>query len=280
MSSSSASDSLWPSRSKTFTPLYSGALCEAETTRPRSWDRSATAGVGTTPASTAVPPASTIPRVSAASRAGPEPRVSRPTSTRPRPDHRVAARPIRSTSSSVSASPTTPLMPSGPNQRRAAAVSSTTTPPMSRFWSDTMRYASVPAREGARNREIALALAELRSLARLVQARLLALDLSCVSREEALTLERDAKLRLRLDERSRDPVAHSTRLAADPAAVHTHPKVVAPLRVCDLQRREGERAVRRAGKVVLERPAVDPRGAVARAQDDARNRCLALAGPA
>src|SRR5215217_7923308 len=41
-----------------------------------------------------------------------------------------------------------------------------------------------------------LALGELRSLACLVQARLLALDLARVTREEALALERDAQLRV------------------------------------------------------------------------------------
>ena len=60
------------------------------------------------------PPAETIPRTTASSRSGPEPRVSRPTKTRPRPDHPVAARPSRSTSSRVSVSPTIPRTPSVP----------------------------------------------------------------------------------------------------------------------------------------------------------------------
>ena len=73
-----------PSASKNLTPLYSGGLCEAEITTPRSWARSATAGVGSTPPSTAIPPADVIPATTASSSAGPEPRVSRPTKTRPR----------------------------------------------------------------------------------------------------------------------------------------------------------------------------------------------------
>ena len=53
--SSLASVSFCPSRSKNLTPLYSGGLCDAEMTAPRSSASSATAGVGSTPASTAVP---------------------------------------------------------------------------------------------------------------------------------------------------------------------------------------------------------------------------------
>src|SRR5690349_18455627 len=58
-----------------------------------------------------------------------------------------------------------------------------------------------------------LALAELRRLTRLVQAGLLALDLACVAREEALALQRHAQLRVRLDESAGDAVADGTGLA-------------------------------------------------------------------
>ena len=61
IASSSAIDSLWPSASKSLTPLYSGGLWEAERTTPRSCASSATAGVGSTPPTTAIPPAETIP---------------------------------------------------------------------------------------------------------------------------------------------------------------------------------------------------------------------------
>ena len=84
---------LRPSPSKSLTPLYSGGLCEAEMTAPRSSASSATAGVGSTPASTAFPPAATTPRPNASSSSSPEPRVSRPTKTRPPSDQSVAARP-------------------------------------------------------------------------------------------------------------------------------------------------------------------------------------------
>ena len=116
----------------------------------------------------------------AASSSGPEPRVSRPTKTRPRPDQSVAALPSCSTSSTVRSSPTTPRTPSVPKYRRKSG----------------------------------LALGELRRLARLVEAGLLALDLACVAREEALALQRDAQLRIGLDERPGDAVANRAGLAA------------------------------------------------------------------
>ena len=117
ISSSCASVSFWPCPVKSFTPLYSGGLCEAEITTPTSSASSATAGVGSTPASTALPPAATTPRANASSSSGPDPRVSRPTNTRPPPDQRVTALPSCSTSSHVSVSPTMPRTPSVPKYR-------------------------------------------------------------------------------------------------------------------------------------------------------------------
>ena len=72
ISSSAASGSLRPRASKNFTPLYSGGLCEAEMTTPRSSGASATAGVGSTPPSTAIAPAEATPRANAASSSGPD----------------------------------------------------------------------------------------------------------------------------------------------------------------------------------------------------------------
>src|SRR5207245_175922 len=94
-------------------PLYSGGLCDAEMTTPRSSPSSATAGVGTTPASTAEPPADATPRANASSSASPEARVSRPMKTRPRPDQSADALPSRSTRSAVTNSPTMPPTFSG-----------------------------------------------------------------------------------------------------------------------------------------------------------------------
>src|SRR5438093_4977653 len=202
------SDSFWPSRSKSFTPLYSGGLCDAVMTHPRSSVKSATAGVGSTPATTALPPAEAIPRASACSSSGPDARVSRPTKIRPRPDQSVAARPRRSTSSGVRSLPTTPRTPSVPKYCRAK-----------------------------------LALTELRRLARLVQARLLALDDPSVAGQEAGPLERDAQLGIGLHERTRDPVADGTCLSARAATVDADPDVEGPLNPCDLERRKRGRAV-------------------------------------
>ena len=125
-----------------------------------------------------------------------------------------------------------------------------------------------------------LALRELRRLARLVQTGLLALDLACVAREEALALERDAQLRIRLDERAGDSVTHGAGLTREPAAVDAHAEVVLALDAGDLERRDGDRLPDRAREVLLERAAVDPRGAAAGPEDDARDRGLALAGAA
>src|SRR5262249_6534143 len=82
---------------------------------------SATAGVGRTPASTAVPPAEAMPAANASSSSGPLALVSRPTKMRPRPHQSAAALPRRSTSSAVRKSPTTPRTPSVPKYCRATA---------------------------------------------------------------------------------------------------------------------------------------------------------------
>src|SRR5436190_15999059 len=90
-------------------------------TAPRSRPRSATAGVGNTPARTALPPAEAMPRANASSSSGPLARVSRPTKMRPRPHQSAAALPRRSTRSAVRVSPTTPRTPSVPKYCRATA---------------------------------------------------------------------------------------------------------------------------------------------------------------
>src|SRR5947208_12133364 len=196
--SSDASESLFPRESKNLTPLYSGGLCDAEMTTPRSSASSATAGVGSTPPTMQLPPAETTPRANASSRSTPLARVSRPTKTFAAPVQSDAARPMRSTSSGVRNSPTTPRTPSVPKYLRA--------------------------RVGKR-----LPLAELRRLARFVQAGLLALHDARVTRQKAGALQRHAKLRVDLHERPGDPVAHRPRLPGRTAAVHAHTQVVLPL---------------------------------------------------
>src|SRR5262245_56670976 len=242
ISSSCSSVSFWPSRSKNFTPLYSGGLCEAVITQPRSTVRSATCGAGTTPATTAFPPADAMPRASASSSSTPDARVSRPTMIRPWPDHSVAARPRRSTRLAVRSSPTTPRTPSVPKYWRAK-----------------------------------LPLAELRRFAGLVEPGLLALDDSSVAREKACALQRYAQFGVGLDERPRDAVTDGSGLPARPTAVHAHADVVGSLDACHLQRRQRDRAVRLPREVILNRAAVEPGGAVAGSQDHPRDGGLALA---
>src|SRR5262245_520251 len=212
-------------------------------TIPRSSASSATAGVGRTPASTALPPAETTPRAKASSSASPEPRVSRPTKTRPPPLQSVAALPSRSTRSSVRSSPTTPRTPSVPKYRLIAAR---------------------------------LALRELRRLARLVQAGLLALDLARIACQEALALERHPQARVGLDERAGDPVANRSGLSGRAAPVDADAQVEGSLDPRHLERRERRDLVRLAREVVLDRASVHPGRPVARAQDHARDRRLAL----
>ena len=114
ISSSRVVVSFRPSPSKNLTPLYSGGLCDAVITAPRSSASSATPDVGSTPPRTAEPPADAMPRASACSSSTPEARVSRPTKTRPRPDQSATALPSFSTSSGVRISPTMPRTPSVP----------------------------------------------------------------------------------------------------------------------------------------------------------------------
>src|SRR4051794_30150281 len=150
-------------------------------TTPRSSASSATAGVGRTPPRMQSPPTEMTPRANASSSSTPDARVSRPTKTFAAPVQVAAARPGRSTSSGVRNSPTTPRTPSVPKYLRA------------------MRWPELP-------------LAELRRLAGLVEAGLLALDLARVARQEARALQGHAELRVHLDERARDAVANGACL--------------------------------------------------------------------
>ncbi len=98
ISSSTASGSLKPCASNSLMPLYSGGLCDAEITAPPAAfslrTSSATAGVGTTPASSAVPPALVMPATIADSSMSPDRRVSLPT-TMVLPRNATAAWPSR-----------------------------------------------------------------------------------------------------------------------------------------------------------------------------------------
>src|SRR5215208_3368622 len=154
------------------------------------------------------------------------------------------------------------------------------TPAQQAVTARSARNPRIPRAEHLTSVQQALPLAELRRLARLVQAGLLALDLACVAREVALALERHAQLGVRLDERTRDAVADGAGLARQPAAVHAHAQVVLALEACRLQRRRRDRPPERAREVLLDRLAVDPRRTVAGAEDHAGDGRLALAGAA
>ena len=93
-----------------------------------------------------------------------------------------------------------------------------------------------------------LTLGELRRFARLVKAGLLALHDPGVAREEALALERDAHLGIRLDESTGDAVSDRSGLARRATACHANAKVVGRGSFRDLERREDHLAMeRRAG---------------------------------
>src|SRR5207247_4440636 len=111
-------------------------------------------------------------------------------------------------------------------------------------------------------------------------AGLLALDDPCVTRQVAGALERDAQLRVGVDQRAGDSVADGARLAARTAALHAYAHVEGTLDAGDLQRRQCQLAMRGARKVLLDRAAVEPGRPVPRLEDHARDRRLALAGAA
>src|SRR5947209_3771294 len=158
----------------------------------------------------------------------------------------VAARARARASSGLSRSPATPRTPSVPNSLRATAA-------------------------GARS-----ALGELRPLARLLQARLLALLGARVAREEAAALELAAQVGVGLQQRARDAVAQRSRLGRDPAAVQAGDDVHALLVADGLERLTDVAPERGSGEVLVQRTAVDRVGALARPQDDAGDRGLAL----
>src|SRR5436305_5959613 len=172
----------------------------------RPWRRtsSGAAGVGSTPASSASPPAAVTPAAIADSSISPDSRVSRTISTCarlpfvPASQRSTAARASFSASSAVRKSPARPRTPSVPKSWRAIERRS--------------------------------ALGELRPLARLLQAGLLALLHSRVAREEAAALELAAQVGVGLEQGTRDAVPQGPGLSRDAATVHSchdvHPRLV------------------------------------------------------
>src|SRR5215207_2556931 len=207
--------------------------------------RSGTPGVGSTPPSSASPPAAAMPAATAASSISPDSRVSRTTSTRgaSASTRCVAARASASDSSAVRNSPATPRTPSVPKSFRANS-----------------------------------ALRELRPLAGLLEAGLLALLHAGVAREEAAALELGAQVRVGVDERARDAMAQGAGLGGDAAAVHRRHDVDLVLEPDGLERGADRPLQRGAREEDVERAAVDLVGAGAGLEDHARDGGLALAG--
>src|SRR5439155_19782916 len=121
-----------------------------------------------------------------------------------------------------------------------------------------------------------LALRELRPLAGLLEACLLALLLTRVAREVAAALQLGAQRGLGLDQRTSDAVPERTRLGGDTATVDARDDVHAREVAGRIERLLGLRLEALAGEVDLERLAVDRVDAGARLQDHACDRGLAL----
>src|SRR3954454_19142910 len=251
MAASVASDSLKPSGPKNLMPLSAYGLCDAEmtaaTSKPQRPSSSGAAGVGSTPPSSTSPPAAVTPADSAASSISPDSRVSRMIRTCGAWSERsscVAARPRASASSAVRTSPATPRMPSVPKSLRLND----------------------------------LALAELRPLAGLLQAGLLALLDTRVTRQETAALELATQVRVGVDQRAGDAVAQGAGLGADTAAVQAGHDVHALLVADGLERLADLALQRVAREEDVELLAVDRVDPGPRLEDHAGDRGLALAG--
>src|SRR4051794_6547267 len=161
------------------------------TARSSPWRASSSGapGVGSTPPSSACPPAAATPAATADSSISPDSRVSRTTSTcGASPVRAVAARASARASSAVRNSPATPRTPSVPKSLRV--------------------------KPGA------LALGELRPLAGLLEAGLLAFLGARVARQEPPALELGPQVGVRLQQGARDAMAQCAGLGRHPAAVH------------------------------------------------------------
>src|SRR5918998_4738381 len=203
-------------------------------------------GVGSTPPSSASPPAAAIPAATAASSISPDSRVSRITSAR------GVAPPTRSAGAGASASASRPVRNSPASPRTPSAP------------------------KGVRAKP--LALGELRALAGLLEACLLALLHARVAREEAAPLELGAEVRVRLDQRAGDAVAQGAGLGRHAATVHRGDDVDLLLEPDGLEG-GADRALQRGTREEdVERAPVDLVGAGARLEQHAGDGRLALAG--
>src|SRR3954470_11220833 len=124
-----------------------------------------------------------------------------------------------------------------------------------------------PACSPNRSRPRALALGELRPLAGLLEAGLLALLDARVARQEAAALELAAQVRIGLEQRAADAVAQRARLGGDAAALHAGHDVHAVLVADRLERLADVALEGRAREEDIERAAVDRVRAGAGQQD-------------
>ena len=113
-----------------------------------------------------------------------------------------------------------------------------------------------------------------------MEARLLALDLAVVAREEAGPLERRAQVLVGLAQGAGDAVTHGAGLAADAAAEHVDADVELAAGAGGLERHERDRLQDLATEVRVDLATVDDDLAGAGAQGDAGDAGLALAGRA
>src|SRR5487761_2761868 len=171
----------------------------------------------------------------------PERRVSRPTRKVSEGRCRAVARPIASASSGVTSTFARPLIPSVPKR--------------------------TPTNGSA--------LGALRRLASLLQAVLLALFLARITSEQAGLFQAWTKLRIELDEASRNAEAKCSGLSGDPATVDGGIDVETLGAIRDPQWLSGVLASRRRGEVLLEGSLVDRDGSLAFAKTDPRDCRLA-----
>ena len=126
----------------------------------------------------------------------------------------------------------------------------------------------------------ASALRELRTLTRALQAGLLALLDAGVARQESAPTKFGMERLVRNREGSCNPVSEGTGLAGDPAPVQTSEDREARVRARGDKGPTGVGDKRRAPEELLDRALVAHDGAIARKQDDAGDRVLALScGP-
>src|SRR6185437_4540183 len=122
----------------------------------------------------------------------------------------------------------------------------------------------------------ASALGELEAGARLAVAVFLALDHPRIAGQEALLLERRAKLGLVMGQRLGKAVAHRARLSREAAAAHRHRQVILRDAVHHHEGLAQDHAQDGSREILVERLAVDGGEAPARLDPDARDRVLAF----